>query len=71
MEGKLKPKLSDFLFDLHRSLAQQGLQKSSTYPWVCLCFLRTLLHQDLGTSLRNKSLNLGYNTDGDVRFQIC
>jgi len=43
-------------------------QKSSTYPWVCtprafpaghLWFSQTLLHQDLGTSLPKKSLNLG------------
>jgi len=31
----------------------------STYPWVCLRFSQTLLHQDLGTSLPQKSLNLG------------
>jgi hypothetical protein len=37
----------------------KGLQKSSTYPWVCLWFLQTLLHQDLDTFLRKKSLNFG------------
>ncbi|MEA3415719.1 MAG: hypothetical protein U9R02_06105, partial [Thermodesulfobacteriota bacterium] len=35
-------------------------RKSSTYPRVCLWFSQTLMHQDLGTYLRNKSLNLGY-----------
>ncbi|MEA3417140.1 MAG: hypothetical protein U9R02_13500, partial [Thermodesulfobacteriota bacterium] len=34
-------------------------RKSSTYPRVCLWFSQTLMHQDLGTYLRNKSLNLG------------
>jgi len=36
-------------------------RKSSTYPRVCLRFSRTLMHQDLSTSLRKKSLNLGHN----------
>jgi hypothetical protein len=39
----------------------KGLQKASTDPWVSLRFLRTLLHQDLGTSLRKKSLSSGEN----------
>ncbi|MEA3416002.1 MAG: hypothetical protein U9R02_07580, partial [Thermodesulfobacteriota bacterium] len=34
-------------------------RKSSTYPRVCLWFSQTLMHQYLGTYLRNKSLNLG------------
>jgi enoyl-CoA hydratase len=34
-------------------------QKSSTYPRVCLRFLQILMHQDLSTYLRKKSLNLG------------
>ena len=34
-------------------------RKSSTYPRVCLRFSRILMHQDLSTSLRKKSLNLG------------
>jgi len=37
----------------------KDLRKVSTYPLVCLRFSQTLLHQDLGTSLRKKSLNLG------------
>ena len=36
-------------------------QKSSTYPRVCLRFLQILMHQDLSTYLRKKSLNLGLN----------
>jgi len=31
-------------------------RKSSTYPRVCLRFSRTLMHQDLSTSLRKKLL---------------
>ena len=38
----------------------KDLRKVSTYPLVCLRFSQTLLHQDLGTFLRKKSLNLGY-----------
>ena len=34
-------------------------QNSSTYPRVCLRFLQILMHQDLSTYLRKKSLNLG------------
>jgi hypothetical protein len=37
----------------------KDLRKVSTYPLVCLRFSQTLLHQDLGTFLRKKSLNLG------------
>jgi hypothetical protein len=37
----------------------EGLQKASTDPRVCLCFLRTLLHQDFGTPLREKLLISG------------
>jgi hypothetical protein len=39
------------------------LRKVSTYPLVCLRFSQTLLHQDLGTFLRKKSLNLGLISD--------
>jgi hypothetical protein len=39
----------------------KDLRKVSTYPLVCLRFSQTLLHQDLGTFLRKKSLNLGIN----------
>jgi hypothetical protein len=38
----------------------KDLRKVSTYPLVCLRFSQTLLHQDLGTFLRKKSLNLGF-----------
>ena len=38
----------------------KGSQKASTDPLVCLRFLWTLLHQDLGTSLREKSLSSGF-----------
>jgi hypothetical protein len=67
--------LSDFLLQLHRFIAHStaGGQISSTFPRVCPpalwnaepnppgCFLSALggLHQDLGTSLRKKSLNSG------------
>ncbi|MEA3416566.1 MAG: hypothetical protein U9R02_10505, partial [Thermodesulfobacteriota bacterium] len=45
-------------------------RKSSTYPRVCLWFSQTLMHQDLGTYLRNKSLNLGYKmVNVDKSFQ--
>ena len=37
----------------------KDLRKASTYPLVCLRFSQTLLHQDLGTFLRKKPLNLG------------
>jgi len=37
----------------------KGLRKISAYPLVCLHFSQTLLHQDLGTFLRKKSLNSG------------
>jgi len=37
----------------------EGLQKASTDSRVCLCFLQTLLHQDFGTPLREKSLSSG------------
>ena len=43
---KVRPKLSDFLLDLRRSLAHKG-------------FAKILMHQDLSTYLRKKSLNLG------------
>jgi len=55
-----KPKLSDFLLDLRRSLAHKGFAKilnvSAGMPAV---FLQILMHQDLSTYLRKKSLNLG------------
>jgi hypothetical protein len=38
----------------------KDLRKVSTYPLVCLRFSQTLMHQDLGTFLRKKSLNLGF-----------
>ena len=44
-------------------LRTKDLRKVSTYPLVCLRFSQTLLHQDLGTFLRKKSLNLGYIND--------
>jgi hypothetical protein len=37
----------------------KGSQKASTDPLVCLRLLRTLIHQDLGTPLREKSLSSG------------
>ncbi len=59
-----KPNLSDFLLDLHRSLAHKDWRKSSIYLWVCLWFSRTLMYQDLGTSLPKKSFNSGYTKSG-------
>ncbi len=59
----LKPKLSDFLLDLHRSLAHQGFAKildiATGMPAVFVP-PQAGLHQDPGTSLPQKSLNLGY-----------
>ena len=64
----IKPKLSDFLLDLHRSLAHQESSKildiSTGMPvgdpdLFSGRFSRTLMHQDLSTSLRKKSLNSG------------
>ena len=46
----IKPKLSDFLLDLRRSLALKG-------------FAKILMHQDPSTYLRKKSLNLVKETD--------
>jgi len=43
--------------DIANLLRIEGSQKASTDPLVCLHFLQTLLHQDLGTSLREKSLS--------------
>jgi hypothetical protein len=43
---------------LSNFLRIKDLQKVSTYPLECLGFSQTLLHQDLGTFLRKKSLNL-------------
>jgi hypothetical protein len=47
-----------------------GSQKASTDPRVCLRFLRTLLHQDLGTSLREKSLISGITNRYICAFQM-
>jgi hypothetical protein len=59
----IEPELSDFLFDLHRPLWHQGSGKILDRPTGMPVrnpdlfsgrFLRTLLHQDFGTSLQKK-----------------
>jgi hypothetical protein len=53
--------MSDFLLDLHQSLAHQGfvkiLDRATGMPAV---FTKPYAY-DLGTSLREKSLILGFN----------
>jgi hypothetical protein len=51
--------MSDFLLDLHQSLAHQGFVKIRTEPRVCLRFFTKPYAYDLGTSFREKSLILG------------
>ena len=49
----------------------KDLRKVSTYPLVCLRFSQTLLHQNLGTFLRKKSLNLGWRLlSGEVTGKV-
>ncbi|RZB31894.1 MAG: hypothetical protein SRB1_01513 [Desulfobacteraceae bacterium Eth-SRB1] len=63
------PKLNGFLLDLRRSLAHKGFAKILDPPQADLRFsefrkltyLQILMHQDLSTYLRKKSLNLGCN----------
>jgi len=60
VDRHLKPKLSDFILDLHQSLEHQGLAKSLDISIGMPIFSQTLLHQDFSTFLRKKSLNLGW-----------
>ncbi|MEA3435542.1 MAG: hypothetical protein U9R43_03695 [Thermodesulfobacteriota bacterium] len=64
----VEPELSDFLLDLRRSLAHKGFTKildisTGMHPKGISCgapaVLQSLMHQDLSTYLRKKSLNLG------------
>jgi hypothetical protein len=74
----LLPKSSDSLPDLHQSLAHKGFatdfkKLASTYQWVCLQFLQTLMHRDLGTYFSKESLKLGVilsNSTQGVMLQI-
>jgi len=59
----LKPKLSDFILDLHQSPEHQGLAKSLDISIGMPIFSQTLLHQDFSTFLRKKSLN--FKKDGN------
>jgi hypothetical protein len=55
------PNMSDFLLDLHPSLAHQGFVKIRTEPTGMLAVFIKPYAYDLGTSLRKQSLNSGYN----------
>ena len=54
----------DFYLDLHQSLADQGfaksLDRSTGLPMFFANPAVAGLHQDLGTALRDKSLNSGF-----------
>jgi hypothetical protein len=55
--------MSDFLLDLHQSLAHQDFAKILNIATGMLAVFAKPYAYDLGTSLREKSLILGYNND--------